>query len=88
MHHGMAAVVDGVLARQDIDWAGNQINGTVPVPAPETDCVVSNCMYGYVALLEVLMVLCTRIAVTGRLVTSRTLLASVLLDAVVGHFDF
>ncbi|KAM5536404.1 hypothetical protein V8D89_009943 [Ganoderma adspersum] len=39
MHHGIAGVVDGVLARQDIDWAGTGINGSVPVPAPETDCV-------------------------------------------------
>ena len=68
MHHGIAGVVDVVLAMRDIDWAGNGINGR-PVPAPETDCMVSNCMYGYVALLEALMVPCTRIAVTGRLVT-------------------
>ena len=40
MHHGIAGVVDGVLAREDIDWAGSGINGSVPVPAPETDCVV------------------------------------------------
>ena len=40
MHHGIAGVVDGVLAREDIDWAGNGVNGSVPVPAPETDCVV------------------------------------------------
>ena len=40
MHHGIAEVVDRVLARQDIDWVGNRINGGVVVPAPETDCVV------------------------------------------------
>ncbi|KAM5542068.1 hypothetical protein V8D89_004378 [Ganoderma adspersum] len=39
MHYGIAGVVDRVLARQDIDWAGTGINGSVPVPAPETDCV-------------------------------------------------
>ncbi|KAI1791605.1 alpha/beta-hydrolase [Ganoderma leucocontextum] len=39
IHHGIAALVDGVLARQDIDWAGNGRKGSVPVAAPETDCV-------------------------------------------------
>ncbi|PIL33088.1 hypothetical protein GSI_04537 [Ganoderma sinense ZZ0214-1] len=39
IHHGIEAVIDGVLARQDVDWAGTGIKGSVPEPAPETDCV-------------------------------------------------
>ena len=40
MHHWHGITGVGVLAREDIDWARNRINKSVPVPAPETDCVV------------------------------------------------
>ncbi len=56
IHHGIAALVDGVLARQDIDWAGNGIKGSVPVAAPETDCVVSLPVHVHVVLWEMLTV--------------------------------
>ena len=41
VNHGIAALIDGVLSRNDTDWAGSGVNGSVPVAAPEDDCVVS-----------------------------------------------
>ena len=67
MHHGIAGVVDGVLAKKDIDWMGDGINGSVPVPAAEMGCVVGTRIRVYVGWLEALTVLCARIAMIGRL---------------------
>ena len=89
MHHGIAGVVDGVLAKKDIDWMGNGIKGSVLIPAAEMGCVVGTRIrvYAVLTLLELLTLPCTRIAMIGRLGISRTLLASALWDAVVRRFD-
>ena len=87
IHHGIAALID-VLARQDIDWAGSGMKGSVPAAAPETDCVVSACMRVDRVGLEILMGLYNRIVLIGRSATLRTLLARVLWAVAVGCSDF
>ena len=76
-----------MLAREDIDWAGNGSNGSMPLAA-ETDCAVIIGTLVDVGWLEALTLLCARIAMIERLVTLRTLLPSALSDAVVEGIDF
>lgn len=43
IHHGIQAVIDGVLSRDDIDWSDEDgKNRTVPALTTEDDCVVCN----------------------------------------------
>ena len=41
IHHGIAALIEGVLARDDLDWGVDGVNASVPAPRTEDDCVVS-----------------------------------------------
>ena len=41
IHHGIVALIDGVLANEGVDWRGSGVNGSVPEAVPEEDCVVS-----------------------------------------------
>ena len=41
IHHGIVALIDGVLANEVVDWRGSGVNGSVPEAVPEEDCVVS-----------------------------------------------
>ena len=41
IHHGIVALIDGVLANEVVDWRGDGVNGSVPEAVPEEDCVVS-----------------------------------------------
>ncbi|EJF56304.1 alpha/beta-hydrolase [Dichomitus squalens LYAD-421 SS1] len=39
IHHGISALIEGVLADDKKDWRGNGVNGSVPEARSEEDCV-------------------------------------------------
>ena len=41
IHHGIAALIDGVLAKEDLDWGEEGVPRSVPPLTTEDDCVVS-----------------------------------------------
>ena len=41
IHHGIAALIDGVLAKEDLDWGEEGQPRSVPPLTTEDDCVVS-----------------------------------------------
>ncbi len=42
VHHGIQALIDGILAKEDLDWGEEGAPRSVPAFSSEEDCVVSS----------------------------------------------